>query len=68
MFRTLTNALTALPLQLGTGNFLYLAVVFFVVAIVAALVGFRGVAGISASAARLFVVVFLVLAVISLIL
>ncbi|WP_254537683.1 DUF1328 domain-containing protein [Halomarina litorea] len=68
MFQTMTNALMALPMQLGTGNFLYLAVVFFVIALVAALVGFRGVAGISASAARLFVVVFLVLAVISLLL
>lgn len=58
---------TALPLQSG-GGFLYYAIVFFVLALVAALVGFRGVAGISMEIARIFVLIFIVLAVISLLL
>lgn len=56
------------PLQFGGGDLLWLAVVFFVLALVAAVVGFRGVAGLSMSAAKLLVLVFLVLAVISLLL
>ena len=64
LLSSIVPALSALPLQFG-GDFLWLAVVFFVVAIVAAAVGFNGVAGISASAARLFVIVFVVLAVIA---
>ena len=39
--------LTSAPLQMFSGDFLYLAIVFFVLAILAALVGSRGVAGIS---------------------
>ncbi|SEO97391.1 Protein of unknown function [Halogranum amylolyticum] len=61
------SALTTIPLQSG-GGFLYYALVFFVLALVAALVGFRGVAGISMSIAKIFVLIFLVLAVISLLL
>jgi hypothetical protein len=38
---------SATPLQIGGGGFLYWAVVFFVLAIVAAAVGARGVAGVS---------------------
>lgn len=55
------------PLQ-GSGDFLWLAIVFFVLALVAALVGFRGVAGISMEIARVFVLVFVVLAIASLLL
>ena len=62
------NVLTTVPLQLGGGGFLWYAVVFFVLAVVAGLVGFRGVAGISMSIARIFVLIFLVLAVVSLLL
>lgn len=55
--------------QLGlSGEFLWLAVVFVVVAILAAVAGFGRVAGISMSAARLFVLVFLVLAIVALLL
>ena len=65
------TALTApsalVPLQLS-GNFLWLAIVFFVLAVVAALVGFRGVAGISMEIARIAILVFVVLAVVALIL
>lgn len=56
------------PIQLFTGDFLYLALVFIVLAILAALVGARGVAGLSMAAAKWFVIIFVVLAVISLIL
>ena len=56
------------PLQLFSGEFLYYALVFFVLAIVAALVGFRGIAGISMEIARILVLIFLVLAVVALVL
>ena len=58
----------AVPLQLFGGDFLYLAVVFFVLALVAAVVGARGVAGLSMTIAKWLVIVFLVLAVVALIL
>lgn len=61
-------ALSMLPLQLFSGEFLYYALVFFVLAIVAAVVGMRGVAGISMEIARLFVLVFIVLAIVSIVL
>lgn len=63
----MTGTVTA-PLQLAGGGFLWLAVVFFVLAVVAAVVGMRGVAGLSMSVARILVFVFLVLAVVSLLL
>ena len=59
---------SAQPLQLFSGDFLYLAVVFFVLALVAALVGARGIAGLSMEIARLFIIVFVVLAIIALVL
>jgi len=59
---------TTLPLQFFTGEFITLAVVFFVLAILAALVGARGVAGMSMSIAKWFVIIFIVLAVVSLVL
>ena len=55
-------------LQLFTGDFLYLALVFFVLALLAAIVGLRGVAGISMEIARIFVFIFLILLIVSLIL
>jgi uncharacterized membrane protein YtjA (UPF0391 family) len=55
------------PLQFS-GDFLELAVVFFVIALVAAVLGARGVAGLSMTVAKWLVIVFLVLAVISLLL
>ena len=60
--------LEILPSQLGGGGFLYWALVFFVLALVAAAVGARGVAGISMEIARIFVLLFIVLAVIALLL
>ena len=56
------------PLQMFSGDFLYLAVVFIILAIIAGLVGARGVAGISMAAAKWLIIIFVVLAVISLIL
>ncbi|EMA59255.1 DUF1328 domain-containing protein [Halorubrum lipolyticum] len=55
------------PLQFS-GDFLQWAVIFFVIAIIAAVVGARGVAGISMTVAKWFVIIFLVLAVISIVL
>lgn len=57
----------SMPLQFS-GNFLELAVLFFIIAIVAAVLGARGIAGISMTVAKWLVIVFLVLAVISLVL
>ncbi len=59
--------LLQLPLQFS-GGFIELAIVFFVLAIVAAAVGASGVAGMSMTIAKWFVILFLVLAVISIIL
>jgi uncharacterized membrane protein YtjA (UPF0391 family) len=56
-----------MPLQFS-GGFIELAIVFFVLAIIAAVVGARGVAGISMTIAKWFVIIFIVLAVVSLIL
>ena len=55
------------PLQFS-GDFLQYAIVFFVLAIIAALVGARGVAGISMTVAKWFVIIFIVLAIITLVL
>lgn len=56
------------PMQLFSGDFLWLAVVFFILAIVAALVGARGVAGLSMAVAKWFIIIFVVLAIVSLVL
>lgn len=58
---------TSVPLQFS-GDFLYLAVVFFVLAIVAALLGSRGVAGLSMEIAKWLIIIFVVLAIVSLLL
>lgn len=55
------------PLQM-TGDFLWLAVVFFILALLAAVVGARGVAGVSMAIAKWLVIIFIVLAIISLLL
>ena len=57
----------ALPLQFS-GGFLEYAVVFFVLAIVAAVFGARGIAGLSMTIAKWLVIAFLVLAIVSLLL
>jgi uncharacterized membrane protein YtjA (UPF0391 family) len=55
------------PLQFS-GGFLGWAIAFFVVAVIAAIAGFRGVAGLTMGIAKILVAVFLVLAVVSLVL
>jgi len=55
------------PLQFS-GDFLELAVLFFVIAVVAAVLGARGIAGVSMTVAKWLVIIFLALAVISIIL
>lgn len=59
--------LQLVPLQFS-GEFLEWAVLFFVLAIVAAAVGARGVAGLSMTAAKWLIILFLVLAIISVLL
>ena len=61
------GATAAVPLQFS-GDFLSYAIAFFVLAIVAAVVGMRGVAGVSMGVARVFVILFVVVAVIALVL
>lgn len=56
-----------MPLQ-SAGGFIELAILFFVLAIVAAAVGARGVAGVSMTIAKWFIILFIVLAIISLLL
>lgn len=60
-----TTAYAGVPLQ---GGFIELAIAFFILAILAAVVGLGGVAGISMRIAKIFILIFLVLAVISLLL
>jgi len=55
------------PLQFS-GDFLYLAVIFFVLALLAAIVGAQGVAGVSMAIAKWLVIIFIALAIISLLL
>lgn len=55
------------PLQFS-GNFIELAIVFFILALVAAALGSSGVAGISMTIAKWFVILFIVLAILSFVL
>ena len=61
------DTLGLLPLQFS-GGFLELAVLFIVLAIVAAVLGARGVAGMSMTIAKWLVIIFVVLALVSLLL
>lgn len=63
-----TISVASLPLQLFSGEFLEFAIVFFVLALVAAAVGARGIAGISMTIAKWLILIFLALAVISVLL
>lgn len=55
-------------LQFFTGNFLTLPLLFFILAIVAAVVGASGDAGVSMDIVKWLVIIFVVLAIVSLIL
>jgi uncharacterized membrane protein YtjA (UPF0391 family) len=57
-------ASTALLAQVGGVNLLWIAIVFFIIAIIAYVLGARGVAGMSAGIGRTLLFVFLVLAII----
>lgn len=60
-------ATQALPLQSG-GSFIELAVFFLILALVAAVLGVRGVAGLSMEIAKWLVIIFVILAVVAFIL
>ena len=65
--QTARNAWTSAqvaPLQLG-GGFLELAVLFLILAVVAGVLGARGVAGLSMDIAKWLVIIFVVLAIIT---
>lgn len=64
------TALQSLPLQFGGfgGNFIELAVLFLVLAVVAAILGAEGIAGVSMDVAKWLVIIFVVLAIISFVL
>lgn len=64
---TVQSTIPLAPLQL-TGDFLWLAVVFFVLALIAWALGARGMAGMSMGIARIFIVLFVILAIVSLLL
>ncbi len=66
MLTTLASTLLAMLAQAegGVGTLLYVGIIFFVIAIVAYVLGARGVAGMSAGIGRTLLMVFLVLAVI----
>ncbi|PSQ02992.1 hypothetical protein BRC95_09980 [Halobacteriales archaeon QS_5_68_33] len=61
---SLTQAGSFVPLQLG-GDLLGLAVLFLILALVAAVLGARGVAGLSMDIAKWLVIIFVVLAVVT---
>jgi uncharacterized membrane protein YtjA (UPF0391 family) len=53
------------PLQLFSGDFLQYALVFVVLALVAAVLGARGVAGLSMTIAKWLVILFVLLAIVT---
>ncbi len=56
-----------IPLQFG-GGFIELAILFLILAVVAAILGARGVAGLSMEIAKWLIIIFVVLAIISFVL
>lgn len=61
-----SNALQ--PLALGGGGLIELAILFLILAVVAAVLGARGVAGLSMTLAKWLVIIFVVLAIIAFVL
>ena len=57
----------AVPLQFG-GGFIELAVLFLILAVVAAVLGARGIAGLSMNIAKWLVIIFVVLAIVTFVL
>lgn len=62
------SASTFVPAQTFSGEFLEWAILFFVLAIIAAVLGARGIAGLSMEIAKWLVIIFIVLALITLVL
>ncbi|WP_256301832.1 DUF1328 domain-containing protein [Haloarchaeobius salinus] len=60
-------AVQAVPLQFG-GSFIELAILFLILAVVAAVLGARGVAGLSMDIAKWLVIIFVVLAIVTFVL
>ncbi|MFT4932888.1 MAG: uncharacterized membrane protein YtjA (UPF0391 family) [Natronomonas sp.] len=60
--------LTTHVLQTAGGGFLYWGLMFFVLAVVTGVAGFRGVAGLTMEIAKFLVLIFLVLAAVTLLL
>ncbi|WP_380675091.1 DUF1328 domain-containing protein [Salinigranum sp. GCM10025319] len=60
-------SLQAVPLQFG-GGFIELAVLFLILALVAAVLGARGIAGLSMDIAKWLVIIFVILAVVTFVL
>ena len=67
MLTAMTNVLAQVSASPTLGNLLYFAIVFFVLAIVAYLLGARGIAGMTAGIGRTLMMVFLVLFVVFLV-
>lgn len=61
-------AAAGVPLQLFSGGLIEYAILFIVLALIAAVLGARGVAGLSMTIAKWFIIIFVVLAIISLVL
>jgi uncharacterized membrane protein YtjA (UPF0391 family) len=62
--QTVPNELVVTPLQFG-GGLIELAILFLVLAIIAAVVGASGVAGVSMNIAKWLVIIFVVLAIVT---
>lgn len=61
-------ASTLQPLALGGGGLIELAILFLILAVVAAVLGAKGVAGLSMTIAKWLVIIFVVLAIVAFIL
>ncbi|WP_144905574.1 DUF1328 domain-containing protein [Halobellus captivus] len=64
MVLTVLNRVAAVPLQFG-GDLIGLAILFLILAVIAAVVGASGVAGISMNIAKWLVIIFVVLAIVT---
>jgi uncharacterized membrane protein YtjA (UPF0391 family) len=67
MLLTALDRVVAVPLQFG-GDLIGLAILFLILAVIAAVVGASGVAGVSMSIAKWLVIIFVVLAIVTFIL
>lgn len=65
--QTLANGAAVVPMQFG-GDLIGLAILFLILAVIAAVVGASGVAGLSMNIAKWLVIIFIVLAIVSFIL